>query len=736
MRLRTDRMIAIALVVGAFLVRLAFVLQTRNLPFYHHPVLDTGYFDQWAALKRAGTWFDLTPVFREPLYAYFLAGLYAVLKQSLTLARLAQSVLAGCTGFFVYSLARQVSGRLAGIVAGVIFALATPLVFFAAELNETTLVIFLVVLSGYLLVRAVESKPYLNAGFAGLALGAAFLGRVASAAALPAWITHLALSRDAKVRKAIVAMAVGFVILPIIYQTVLVRADEHPLVPLRAAWNAFLGSGEVGATATRSQYDVPVNDSEGGHRAIVAGDRMDGERDALRLARIETGQVQSFGGSSSHWRARAFRSLASSPGSSIKTYFAKLGVFWSPSEPPANVDLRFVARYSWWLKNALFSFAIIAPLGIVGLLRRGRKLIGLAVFVVLYSLVASFYLVSDSQKAVVLPFLAVFGAAVVSDVVERARSAKTSRAAALVATVIVAGVVLLLFPHSSLDEGRQQMILGDIYRDEAIFEKAEAAYRQATAASPQMADGYIALSKIYSTAGKADQALGVLADAKGEAAGNPRLNIEKASLLYTQKQPEAAMALLTAIEARYPYEPRLHELIGLNLLAKDDAAGAKAALEKEVDYAGGGFVTFAALGRACFLTGEYGTAADYLEMAARLNSADTGVAMQLGDAYGRLEQYLKACEVLSKALGLDQGNLQIRFKLANSLYHAGRFDDALKQFKQLAIFDPKNADFLVNMGTVYAAMDSTTMAIGAWQRALTLDPKNQLARDNLKAMGR
>jgi tetratricopeptide (TPR) repeat protein len=134
--------------------------------------------------------------------------------------------------------------------------------------------------------------------------------------------------------------------------------------------------------------------------------------------------------------------------------------------------------------------------------------------------------------------------------------------------------------------------------------------------------------------------------------------------------------------------------------------------------------------------GEFGTATSYLETASRLNSSDTGVTMQLADAYGRLEQHLKACELLSRVLGVDPGNLPLKFKFANSLYHAGRYGDALKQFKELAIFDPKNADFLVNMGTVYAAMDSTSLAIGVWQRALTLDPENQLAKDNLKAMGR
>lgn len=733
MRPRTDRMIALALLVGAFVVRLVFILETRNVPCYYHPVLDHGFFDQWASFKKATTWFDFTPAFREPLYAYFLAGVYTVLRQSLTMARLVQAALAGFTCLLLYWSTRMIYGRLAGIAAGVIFALATPLVFFTAELNEATFVIFLLVLSAYLLLRAVRSRAYLNAGLAGLLLGAAFLTRFASIAALPAWMVHLLLAKDARLKRAALAVAVGFVIIPLAYQAALVRSDEHPLVPLRVAWNAFLGSGQAGGTVAVQVYDVPIRSDQGEYRATVARDRMDGQRDALRLATIETGQGQYFGGASNHWRTRAFRDFASNPGRYLKTYLTKLGLFWGPSEPPANIDQRFISRHSVLLKNALFSFAVIAPLGLVGLLRRSRTLAGPALFVAIYSLLVSCYLISDLDKAVVLPFLAIFGATVVSEMVTGASKAKPARAVSLALVVVGVGAVLYLLPHSKLDEARQNVILGDIYREQAIFDKAVAAYEEAIRLSPEAPEAYIALSNISSGAWKADQALSILSRAEGEAAGDPRLIVEKASVLFGLKRLDEAIFLLGSIKERYPYERRLHEVLGLSLLSKGDIAGGRAELERELEYTGGSFVTYAGLGRATLELGEFGTAVDYLEMAAGLNPSDTGVAMQLADAYGRLDQYLKACEVLSKVLAVDPGNMAVRFKFANSLYHAGRYGDALSQFRELANFDPKNADFLVNMGTVYAAMDSTSLAIDAWERALELDPTNQLARDNLKA---
>jgi tetratricopeptide (TPR) repeat protein len=76
--------------------------------------------------------------------------------------------------------------------------------------------------------------------------------------------------------------------------------------------------------------------------------------------------------------------------------------------------------------------------------------------------------------------------------------------------------------------------------------------------------------------------------------------------------------------------------------------------------------------------------------------------------------------------------MPLRFKLANCLFRAGRPQDALGHLKELYKYDPGNADILVNMGTVYAGMDSLSKAIEAWKRALVLDPDNDMARENLK----
>ena len=85
-------LIGIAILVGAFVLRLAYLLQVKDLPFYYHPILDAGFFQRWAAYKQHVSWLEAGVPFRQPLYAYFLAVIFAGLRDSLNLVRVIQLV--------------------------------------------------------------------------------------------------------------------------------------------------------------------------------------------------------------------------------------------------------------------------------------------------------------------------------------------------------------------------------------------------------------------------------------------------------------------------------------------------------------------------------------------------------------------------------------------------------------------------------------------------------------------
>ncbi len=727
------RMIAALIFVGAFAARLVYLLQVKDLPFYYHPVLDAGFFHRWAAFRQQVSWVDQAVPFREPLYAYFLGLVYSVLRESMNLVRVIQCILGAATALLVYLTGRKIYGLAAGIVGGILFALAGPALFFASELNEVTLTVFLLVAGAYLLVRANHGRTYLNCGLSGLCLGAAFMSSFAAIAALPAWFIGCLASKNTRVRRAAAVMVIGFLIAPFCYHLFLLRTDQRTMLPLRTSWQAFLGGGNTGGTAIQSWYEINVAGQEGAYRAIAMPSRIEGQRDALRFAVIENPTIETPVEAHRHWGRRAMEDLASAPLAYLGTYFTKLGLFWGRSQPPANLDMRFLAKYSWLLKTRVFSFAVIATLGLAGLvLGTRRELLHLSIFIPLSSLIIAVFLVSDAGKIMVLPFLCVFSGYLVSELVRRLRRSETGRAAALIATVVVVGLLVYLLPAKEVDTVANLVLAGDVYGEVAVFDRAEELYKEAMSQNPDRPEPYVSLATLYGNTGKAPAGVEILDAATGRKIQDPRIGIERSSLLIMLGRYDEALSGLEDVRRTHPYEPRLYQLMGLSNLDIGRPDIALQDLETELDHVGGGVITFSALGRAAFELGEYEDAARYLESALAVNPYNASASVQLADTYSKLGQPLKACEVLGNILSVDPGNMPLRFKLANCLFRADRPQDALGHFKELYKYDPGNADILVNMGTVYADMDSLARAIEAWKRALVLDPTNEMARENLK----
>jgi len=727
------RMIAALILVGACAARLVYLLQVKDLPFYYHPILDTAFFHRWAAFKQQVSWVDAAVPFREPLYAYFLGLVYSGLRESMNLARVIQCILGGATAMLVYSIGRKVYGVTAGIVAGILFALAGPALFFASELNEVTLTLFLLVAGAYLLLRANHDRPYLNCGLSGLFLGAAFVSSFATIAALPAWFVGCLASKNAGIKRAAVIMVIGFLIAPFCYHLFLLRTDQRTVFPLRTSWQAFLGAGNTGGTASRSWYEINVAGQKGAYRAIARPGRIEGQRDALRFAAIEDDKIETPADAHGHWGRRAMEDLASDPLAYFGTYFTKLGLFWGTSQPPANLDMRFLAQYSWLLKTRVFSFAVIAAMGLAGLvLGTRRELLHLGIFIPLSSVIIALYLVSDAGKIMVVPFLCVFSGYLVSELVRRLRRSETARAATLIVTAVAVGVLIYLLPARETDRVANLVAVGDVYGDVAVFDRAEELYREAIDHDPDRPEPYVSLARLYGNTGKAQAGVEILNTATGRKVQDPRIGIEKASLLIMLGGYDEALSALEGVKRTHPYEPRLYQLMGLSHLNRDRPDLALEDLERELDHVGGGLITYSALGNAKFELGEYEDSARYLESALAINPYNAPASVQLADTYSRLGQPLKACEVLGNILSVDPGNMPLRFKLANYLFRADRPLDALGHLKELYKFDPGNADILVNMGAVYADMDSLARAVEIWQRALVLDPDNDMARENLK----
>ncbi len=734
MRSRLTKVALVVMLAGAFVIRLAYILKIKNLAIYYHPFLDSAFFNDLAHFKRSVAWVDAALPFREPLYGFLVASFYSIFKESLTLIRVIQGIFGTISVGLVYLIARRTYGELAGIISGFLFALFIPAIFFTAEINEAGVVAMLILLGLYLLEKPPAGTRPAHILGSGIVLGFAYLGRITAAGALVGSILGAATGKSAK--RSMVLVIVGIAIPIVLYQTLLLENDRGTLVPLRSGWYAFLGAGNDGSLAKNETQTIEVGRSDEKYPVIVSTDRVPGQRDASRLAAIEIGKKVSSSEANRHWWRRAVAKLSNETRSSISSYLKRFGMILGASQPPSNFDMRFVARFSGILRTHIFTFSLVAPLGLLGLvLLRRRQALPVTISIAAMITIASIFPVSDIDKFLIASLLTIPAGGLTAFVIDTLRSRHLSRGLLYIALAVGLGIVLALFPRAKLDEPSQLVLLGDLYAEASLYGKAEDAYRQAIAQDPDLPQAYVSLARLYGNTGKSEKATTILDQALSRNIDDPRIRIEKASLLVLLNRAPEAKADLLALQEIYPYQPRVRELMGLCLLSEKDAQSAIEELNKEMEYGGGGFVTYAALGRAYFAIENYSEAAKYLEQALNLNplsTAVTSLAMLLADAYTKLEYHYKACDVLSRIARVDPGNMPVRFKLANCLYRAGRLDESLKEFEQLHKFDPTNADILVNMGTVYADMDSLDRAIKVWKEALKLDPNNDLARENLK----
>jgi tetratricopeptide (TPR) repeat protein len=99
--------------------------------------------------------------------------------------------------------------------------------------------------------------------------------------------------------------------------------------------------------------------------------------------------------------------------------------------------------------------------------------------------------------------------------------------------------------------------------------------------------------------------------------------------------------------------------------------------------------------------------------------ANVDLANRLYDA-GR---YAEAIPYYQQAFALDPKNVNVSTDLATALYYAGRSDEALAQFERSLSIDPRHGQTLFNVGIVKRdGKNDVKGAIAAWERLLTTVP--------------
>jgi 4-amino-4-deoxy-L-arabinose transferase-like glycosyltransferase len=438
-RPRIDRLWISGLLVLAVVPRIAHLLTVRRSPFFSVLILDPLMYDEWGwALARGEQWVDGV-FFQDPLYAYFLAGIYAVLGHHYLPVVAIQLLLGATVPVLLYLAARDHLGRATAGVSGLIAALYPPAIYYEALILKTTLSTFLVALWLFLVAGVVGKRSRVRWLLCGVVLGLACLTRGNLLLMVPVtalWVVLDASDRRRWASAGLLILGCALVLLPTTVRNRVV-GGAWVLTTANAGQNFYIGNNPMNETGEYQR--LPFVDPNPKY------EQRDFAAEASRRVGRPLGPVEI----SDYWFATSRTWIAEHPGAWLRLIWLKLRVYWGAYEVPDNLDYYLYRERAPVLRLALPGFGLLAPLGLLGAglawrFRGWPRL--LVLLVVVYSASVILFFVFSRFRMAMVPAMYVLAA---HAAVETWRSVRGSlqerRLRARTAALITAFLLLFAF---------------------------------------------------------------------------------------------------------------------------------------------------------------------------------------------------------------------------------------------------------------------------------------------------
>jgi hypothetical protein len=345
-------------------IRLAYAWQLAEHPYGRFPWVDENAYWRWALAIKGGRWLPERPFYQDPLFAYVLAGLMALVGTGFGALRLALAALGSLTPLAVYAAGRTGLGRSEAIVAGLVAALYRPLVFNDGLLEKEGLGALVAAAALVLTARAAQpERAGRGTGWAGFAWGLLGLLRANALVIGPlgaAWCLAVfrAQRRVAWLRALGFAGGFGLAIAPaMVVNAFVANPPELLLTTWQAGANFYIGNGpDADGQYTKLPFviDNPLYEAD---NFLAEAQRRSGRR-------LSSGEV------SRYWFVAGLKRWQQAPLESLRLLGWKLALVTSDFEIFDNQSEELVRTVvapalSW----SILSFGWIAPVAALGLAR-------------------------------------------------------------------------------------------------------------------------------------------------------------------------------------------------------------------------------------------------------------------------------------------------------------------------------------------------------------------------------
>jgi Tfp pilus assembly protein PilF len=491
----------IAVAALGLVIRLVYVWQIHDSPFFDVLMGDARRYDAWATQIAGGDVIGRDVFYQAPLYPYFLGAIYAIAGRSLLIVRVCQALIGTASCVLLALTARRLYSERAGLVAGLALAVYAPAVFFDGLLQKSSLDLFFVCLSLWITSGLVDTPAASRRWFwLGVTMGALSLTRenaLILAAVIVLWLFGRSqlTERQRTFNAGVFALGLLLMLSPVAVRNRIVGGEWH-LTTSQLGPNLYIGNNP---------------NADGTYAALREGrGTPEYERqDATELAEAATGRRLTPGEVSTYWVRQTGVFIRSQPGPWLLLMATKAGLVWNRTE---FVDTESQASYEDWSSllhglAAVGHFGVLVPFAVLGVFVtwRDRSRVG-----VYYAMTAAYvasivmFYVSDRYRLPLVPFLMLFAAAGVVSLVPFIRTA--SRRTIAVAVVVVAAVAFAAnwrLLSTDLLRATTETNLGVALQTDHRLEEAEAHYRRAIAIDPDYGPAYVNLGIALTARGDA-----------------------------------------------------------------------------------------------------------------------------------------------------------------------------------------------------------------------------------------
>jgi len=433
--------ISLAVFVLAFALRAAYVFQVWSHPAARLPILDADAYRRIALEIRAGDWLGDAVYYLDPLYPFFLAGIYSVIEPDTRGVLLVQAFLDSVSVVITMLIARRLFGDRSAIVAGLLAATYEVYFYYDGLLQKEALMIFLLTSALLLILRAADqerARAWLPAGFL---VGMVALTRGNSLLFAPVMLLWILIAgrgdRFARLAATLLfGVGIAAAILPVTVRNYRVGGD-FVLLNSQAGQNFYIGNFRANQTGG---YLTPP--------FLRPNPRVE-ETDFAAEARRRTGRSDLRPSEvSNYWFRQGLAEIAADPGQFVRHAVRKTLLIFNRYEIPDNQSFEYYQRnFAPMLGLPFPTWAAVVPFAASGIwfARRLRLTPILVLFLASYASGLVMFFNLSRMRLPLVPVAIVFASFALVQFAERLRRRD------LRGLVVPAAIASAIVPITRLD---------------------------------------------------------------------------------------------------------------------------------------------------------------------------------------------------------------------------------------------------------------------------------------------